>query len=380
MRILHTSDWHLGRSLHRVDLLGAQAAHLDHLVEVVRAEGVDAVVVSGDVYDRALPPLEAVHLLDDALDRLVDAAAAVLVISGNHDSATRLGFGSRRSAKAGLHLRTHPEQLDQPVQLADEHGPVMLYGIPYLEPALVCEPWQVARSHAAVLGAAMRRIRADLDGHPGARSVVAAHAFVVGGQGCDSERDIRVGGVDTAPARIFDGIDYVALGHLHGRQRISPTIRYSGSPLPYSFSEAGHVKGSWLVDLDAGGVRDVTEVPAPVFRRLSVLRGTLDQLLTDPAHAAAEQHICQVTLTDEQRPRDAMQRIRARFPDTVSLAFDSPAHTTKPASHVVAAAAGTDLDLCCSFLRHVREHEESAAERELLGEALEQVRIRYASA
>jgi exonuclease SbcD len=147
VRLLHTSDWHLGRSFHRVGLLDAQAAVLDHLVSVVREERVDAVVVAGDVYDRALPAVDAVELLDDVLDRLVDTGATVVVTSGNHDSAQRLGFGARRSARAGLHLRTRAEGLADPVVVEDRHGPVAMYGLPYLEPALVAGQLGADRSH-----------------------------------------------------------------------------------------------------------------------------------------------------------------------------------------------------------------------------------------
>ncbi|GMA89267.1 hypothetical protein GCM10025868_45170 [Angustibacter aerolatus] len=281
--LLHTSDWHLGRGFHGVGLLAAQQQVLDHLVEVVRAERVDVVVVAGDVYDRALPSVDTVRLLDDAIARLRGAGAQVLLTSGNHDSATRLGFGGAVLEQAGVHLRTHARDLARPVLLDDAHGPVALYGVPYLEPALAAEAVGAsARTHEAVLGAALDAVRTDLAARPGTRSVVAAHAFVVGGEGSDSERDIGVGGVGSVPASVFGGVSYAALGHLHGRQQVGPTARYSGSPLAYSFSEARHTKGSWLVRLGATGVEQVDPVAAPVPRRLAVLRGRLDDLLADP--------------------------------------------------------------------------------------------------
>ena len=255
MRILHTSDWHLGRSFHRVNLLAAQEAFVDHLVDTARAERVDAVVVAGDVYDRAVPPLPAVELFDEALHRLAGIGVPTVMISGNHDSARRLGVGARLMAGSGIHLRTSPGDCAVPVVLRDAHGEVAFYGLPYLEPALVREELGARRAdHAAVLGAAMDRVRADLAAHPaGTRSVVLAHAFVTGGAACDSERDITAGGVAAVPAEVFDGVDYVALGHLHGSQVISDRVRYCGSPLAYSFSEAGHRKSMWLVDLGRSG-------------------------------------------------------------------------------------------------------------------------------
>lgn len=266
MRLLHTSDWHLGRSFHRVGLLEAQAAFLDHLVATVHAHGVDAVLVSGDVYDRAVPPLPAVELFDTALHRLAEAGVPTVMISGNHDSARRLGVGAGLIERAGIHLRTDPAGIGTPVVLTDAHGDVALYGLPYLEPALVREQLGAPKGgHEAVLAAAMDRVRADLAGRAGTRSVVLAHAFVAGGAPSDSERDITVGGVAAVPAGVFDGVDYVALGHLHGSQTLTPRVRYSGSPLAYSFSEADHRKTMWLVDLGAdGAVLTAERVDCPV--------------------------------------------------------------------------------------------------------------------
>src|SRR5690349_24827668 len=178
-------------------MLGAQAAHVDHLLEVVESEQVDLVVVSGDVHDRALPPVDAVELADETFARLAASRASVVVSSGNHDSPARLGFNARLADAAGVHLRTRWQDVGDPVLLEDAHGPVAVYGIPYLEPDAVRSSWRLTeRSHAAALGEAMTRVRADLDGRPGVRSVVLAHAFVAGSpdaaptMASDSERDI----------------------------------------------------------------------------------------------------------------------------------------------------------------------------------------------
>jgi DNA repair protein SbcD/Mre11 len=288
VRILHTSDWHLGRSFHREGMIGHQAAYVDHLLEVVEHERVDLVVVSGDVYDRALPHVDAVRLADEALARLAASRATVVLTSGNHDSAQRLGFSSRLIDAAGVFIRTDAGTVGTPVLLEDAHGRVAVYGIPYLDPDAVREPWGLTvRSHEAALTEAMRRVNADRATR-NARSIVLAHAFVAGGEPSDSERDISVGGVSRVPTGVFDGVDYAALGHLHGRHTLTDTIRYSGSPLAYSFSEASHVKGAWLVDLGADGVERVEYVEAPVPRPLARIRGTLDELLADPALAPHE--------------------------------------------------------------------------------------------
>ncbi|MFF2952499.1 exonuclease SbcCD subunit D [Kitasatospora sp. NPDC057965] len=378
MRLLHTSDWHLGRSFHRESLHDAQRAFLDHLVAVVRDRGVDAVLVAGDVYDRALPGLEAVALFDDVLHRLADLGVPTVFISGNHDSARRLGVGAGLIGRAGVHLRTDPGECAEPVLLADEHGPVAVYGLPYLEPTLVRERFGLARGgHAAVLGAAMDQVRADLAARPaGTRAVVLAHAFVTGGEPSDSERDIAVGGVAAVPAAVFDGVHYAALGHLHGSQTLAPHLRYSGSPLAYSFSEHEHHKSMWLVDLAADGAVAAERVPCPVPRPLARLRGRLEDLLTDEQYTADEQSWVQATLTDPSRPSEPMERLRRRFPHTLQLLFD-PEETTAEASVSYAARVGgrTDLEIAEGFLRHVRPGAEpDADELDWLREGFERVR------
>lgn len=386
MRFLHTSDWHLGRSLHRADLRDAQAAFLDHLVETARAEKVDAVLVAGDVYDRAVPPVDAVALCEDALVRLRRTGARVILISGNHDSARRLGFSSALIDEAGVHLRTMPSALADPVMLDDEHGPVAVYGVPYLEPAMglpgradddgADSPHQPlpARSHAAVLGGAAKLIRADAASRGVARTVVMAHGWVRGGEASDSERDIRVGGVGDVPASTFDGFSYVALGHLHGQQTIAENLRYSGSPLPYSFSEAAHKKGSWLVEVGDGGKTRAERVPAPVYRRLSVLRGRLGELLCSPEYRRYEDDFVSVTLTDTQRPDRAMDRLRVRFPHILTLEFKPEGVTQDCRTYGQKVAGRDDLAIASEFVAHVRNTAPTSAEQQLLAEAFEAAR------
>jgi len=384
MRLLHTSDWHLGRSLHRADLRAAQSAFLDHLVEVARAEKVDAVLVAGDVYDRAVPPVDAVELCEDALLRLHDTGAQLVLISGNHDSARRLGFGSGLLEKAGVHLRTRPGALARPVLLEDAHGPVAVYGVPYLEPDAVRNELpgtgdhDVPRGHAGVLGHAVACIRADADARGVARRVVMAHGWVSGGAASESERDITVGGVGQVPGDVFAGFGYVALGHLHGQQTVAPHLRYSGSPLPYSFSEASHRKGSWLVDLDATGIAHVEQVPAPVHRRLSVLRGRLGDLLAAAAYAPYEDDFVSVTLTDPSRPEGAMDALRARFPHVLVLAFEPEGAGLDDRGYRARTAGRDDLAVAAEFVRHVSNAPPTPGEERLLASAFAAVRTREA--
>jgi DNA repair protein SbcD/Mre11 len=383
MRLLHTSDWHLGRSLHRADLRAAQSAFLDHLVEVARAENVDAVLVAGDIYDRAVPPVDAVELCEDALLRLHDTGAAIVLISGNHDSARRLGFGSGLLEKAGVHLRTRPGALARPVVLTDAHGPVAVYGVPYLEPDAVRSELppagpgdgEVPRGHAGVLGHAVACIGADAEARGIKRRVVMAHGWVTGGTASESERDITVGGVGQVPAELFGGFAYVALGHLHGQQTIAPHLRYSGSPLPYSFSEASHRKGSWLVELDGAGAAHAEQVPAPTHRRLSVLRGRLADLLGSPAYAAYQDDFVSVTLTDPSRPEGAMDALRARFPHVLVLAFEPEGAVPDGRGYRARVAGRDDESIAAEFVRHVSHAPPTAGEKRLLRSAFEAVRV-----
>ncbi|TQJ86543.1 exonuclease SbcCD subunit D [Streptomyces sp. SLBN-31] len=377
MRLLHTSDWHLGRAFHRVNMLGAQAEFIGHLVATVREHGVDAVVVSGDVYDRAVPPLAAVELFDDALHRLADLGVPTVMISGNHDSARRLGVGAGLIGRAGIHLRTEPAACGTPVVLTDSHGDVAFYGLPYLEPALVKDEFGVEKvGHETVLAAAMDRVRADLATRaPGTRSVVLAHAFVTGGEASDSERDITVGGVASVPAGVFEGVDYTALGHLHGCQTITDRVRYSGSPLPYSFSEADHRKTMWLVDLDAEGAVTAERVDCPVPRALARVRGTLEDLLADPRLTPHEEAWVEVTLTDAVRPADPMARLTERFPHTLSLLFDPDRAPDDPdVSYARRLAGRSDHEIAEDFVAHVRGAGPDERERIVLRDAFDAVR------
>lgn len=359
MRILHTSDWHIGRTFHGVDLLADQTRVLDAIAAVVAQRGVDVVVVPGDVYDRSIPSADAVAVCNRGFEAIRAAGAVIVATSGNHDSPVRLGAGAAFAAAGGLHLMTRVSALDVPVVLDDDHGPVAFYGIPYLEPEITRTELGVpqARSHAEILDVAMTKIRADLDerraGAPGLRSVLLAHAFVVGGEATGSERSISVGGVETVSASAFDGVDYVALGHLHSPQTLAENVRYSGSPLPYSFGERSHRKAVWLVDVDAAGLATVERLDLPVVRGLSQLTGTLDELLSDAAFDSAEDHYVSAVLTDALRPVDAMRALQARFPYAVHMEWQRP--EGNPELRYRDRVRGrSDLEIAEGFLTDVR--------------------------
>lgn len=404
MLLLHTSDWHIGRSFHGTGLLESQRAVLDQLVATVRERGVDAVLLAGDVYDRALPPADAVRLLDGTLAEIRAAGAQVVMTSGNHDSAVRLGFGGALMAGSGVHLRTDPDRLAEPVLLEGRDGErAAVYGIPYLEPRHLGQAWGVDPHHTPVMREAVRRVREDLDARradPDAgplASIVLAHLFAAGGAGSEGERDIGegehldgtgqdpealVGTLGQVPVSVFDGLDYVALGHLHGRQTMAEHVRYSGSPLPYSFGEWRQEKGGWLVHVADGAVTGVEAVDWPGGRQLAVLAGPIAELLESAEHAWAEDRWVQVTVTDDERPEKALERLRSRFPHVLVFRHE-PAGGRREQERTYAQAlreAPSDLALTTGFVHHVRERAATEEEAALLDAALSAARGQEARA
>lgn len=375
MRILHTSDWHIGRSFHGHATLDALGGVLDALVAQVAQHEVDVVVLAGDVFDSAAPAPACYSLLTRALSRLSATGAHVIVTSGNHDSAARLGFQAEL-LREGISVLTDPAAVGTPITVADAHGPVHFYGIPYLEPAIVRHRWEGVelRSHAQTLDHAMSLVRADLADR-GGRSVAIAHCFAAGVESTPGlEREIRQGGLYLVPLPVFDGPDYVALGHIHGRQVLSERVRYAGAPLHYGFGEADKPRGSWLVELDADGLSTVDWLALPVPRRLVVLRGTLDELLSDARFAGNEDDWVSAQYTDATPQPDPMRRLQQRFAHcaTVVHAPDAP-HASDALDYAARVrSARDDAELFDAFLAHVRAGEgASETERALIRDVVD---------
>jgi exonuclease SbcD len=390
MRLLHTSDWHLGRWLMTASLVEHQRAFLGWLADLADERSVDAILVSGDVYDRAIPSVDAVRLLEAALVDLV-GVCPVILISGNHDSPTRLGFGGPLLESLAIHLRSSVDDIGRAIEIVGSDGvTVAVYGIPYLEPEVTRGQLGAEKSHEAVLTAAMERVRDDLStrrehatttGAPIPRAVVLSHSFIRGGSVSDSERDVSVGGIADAPATVFHGVDYVALGHLHGPQEIAnpggPLVRYSGSPIAYSFSEESHTKSVAIVDIDAQGHVIVDEVAAPVPRPLTTITGDLGDLLTDARLDEVEDHWIRAVVTDPRRPENAMDRLRSRFANAIELSW--VAHVDgQPVVAIdrrVDPVTATPVEVVVGFIEHVTGQPASEEERRLADEAVERVRI-----
>ncbi len=381
--MLHTSDWHLGRSFHGADILDHQRVFVEWLVDLVADQEIELVVVAGDVYDRAVPSLPAVALWEEAVIGLT-RTCPLLVTSGNHDSPTRLGFAGSLLAQSGLHLRTALDTMADPVLVRGRDGvELAAYGIPYLEPDLHREALGAERSHTAVLDAAMNLIRADLAERDGVRTLVAAHAFITGGGEAvvsDSERDLRVGGVGDAPWSVLDGVDVVALGHLHGAQQLTTgggeiVVTYSGSPLAYSFSEENHRKSVTILEIPPDGPVTVERIEAPVPRPLVSLTGTLAELLEDPRLADCADSWVRVHLTDERRPDNPFDRLHAHLPHLVELTFEQRASHRVEARDPDGRPTSDPLVVAESFIEHVTGGPAQPTDQALLREAIEHVRI-----
>ncbi|GEP48609.1 exonuclease SbcCD subunit D [Microbacterium saccharophilum] len=375
MRILHTSDWHIGRTFHGHSTLDALRGVLEALTQQVRDEKVDVVIVAGDVFDSGAPAAACYTLLSDTLRALADTGAQVIVTSGNHDSAARLGFQAGL-LRDGIHVLTDPAAIGTPITVTDADGPVHFYGIPFLEPALLRHLWPAARSQADVLGHAMDLVRADLAQRGEGRSVAIAHCFAAKVEPTPQlERDIQQGGLDVVPWSCFDGVDYMALGHIHGRQELAPHARYSGAPLHYSFGEGSKPRGSWLVELDATGLAGVTWLELPVPRRLATLRAPLEDILTDARFAAHEEDWVSVEYTDDLPQREPLRRLQARFPHCAKVVHTPAAARERAGGTYVdrVRAARSDRELVDAFLQHVRDGQ-GASEREadLLADVLDE--------
>ena len=389
MRLLHTSDWHLGRNFHGASLLEEQAAALAKIVELAKEGSVDAVLIAGDIYDRAIPPAEAVQLFNETLAQLRETGAAVVAIAGNHDSHVRVSIYDPLLSSFGVTIRGDVRRAHEPVLVSPRQGgaPVAIYPLPYLEPVVDgpelavdadkdASPLAARLRHEDVTRLAVDRIRRDLEGRQDHRSVLVAHTFVFGGESSESERELTIGNVDRVSVEAFAGFDYVALGHLHGSQQLDGArVAYSGTPLPYSFSEQHHTKSVRIVELYTDGNAAVEIVPLGVGRSLCTIEGGIEQLLREPQFARAEEAWVRVLLTDEMLPLQAMARLRGRFPHVAELRHRPPdvLRSTASERNQQVRQATSPLALATAFFTDQQGREASEAEAELLQEALEAV-------
>ena len=332
MKLIHLSDLHLGKRVNEFSMLEDQQYILEEILRIIDSEKPDGVLIAGDVYDKTVPSAEAVTLLDEFLVQLSKRDTQTFLISGNHDSAERLAFGGRLMEQSGLHIARVYNGVLAPLTLRDEYGPVDLYLLPFLRPVQVrrffpeSEIATYTEAMAAVLGAA------DIDKTH--RNVLVTHQFVTGAQTCDSE-ELSVGGTDNVDVSVFDDFDYVALGHIHGPQKIGrETVRYCGTPLKYSFSEVGHKKSVTVVELAEKGSVVIRTVPLVPKRDMSELRGAYNELMLRENYEGKpfRNDYLRITLTDEEDIPNAVNNLRTVYPYIMRLDYDN--RRTRTESHV----------------------------------------------
>lgn len=323
MKLIHLSDLHLGKRVNEFSMLEDQQYILTEILQIIDREKPDGVMIAGDVYDKSVPSAEAVALLDDFLVRLAKRDLQVFLISGNHDSPERMAFGGRLMAQSGVHLAPVYDGKVSPITLTDEYGLVNLYLLPFLKPAHVrrCFPEREILTYTDALAAAIEAMGVN----PAQRNVLVTHQFVTGAARCDSE-EISVGGTDNVDVSVFEPFDYVALGHIHGPQQVGrETVRYCGTPLKYSFSEAKHQKSVTVVELGEKGAVSVRTVPLTPMRDLAELRGTYEELTFRGFYQGTSypRDYVHITLTDEEDIPDAVSKLRIIYPNLMKLDYDN---------------------------------------------------------
>lgn len=357
MRILHTSDWHLGRSFGAVSLSTDQERFCDELVDIVSSEGIDLLVVAGDIYDRAIAPRESIELFRTTMRRIRDTGAVVAAITGNHDGADRVATLGDVADPSGIYLRGGYEGIGGVITHQFHDGPLDIVLLPFLEPHAapdnlgahdahaveqdaICnsDDPEVAlerrrrRTHESVLTDAIALAAPTLSG---GRSLAVAHAFITGGAESDSERQLEVGGTGSVDAELFDGFSYTALGHLHRPQNIGGTnLRYSGTPMAYSFSE-DHAKSLTIIELSADGNATVTEFPLDIGLRVATLRGSMEELLDPTRHPDASQRFVRAIVTDRETVLDARSRLERVYPHVIEVCLEPdgvPVELTGPSA------------------------------------------------
>ncbi len=326
MKLIHLSDLHLGKKVNEFSMQDDQKYILDQILDIIKKEAPDGVLIAGDVYDKSVPGAEATLLFDDFLVKLAALGTQVYIISGNHDSAERLSFGRRLMDVSGVHIAPVYSGKTEPFELKDEFGSVKIWLLPFIKPANVRKAFPDAEieSYTDALRVAVQAMDAD----PAERNVLVTHQFVTGAARSDSE-EINVGGSDNVDASVFDGFDYVALGHIHGPQDIKkeglPRIRYCGSPLKYSFSEADHIKSVTVAELGEKGSVELRTVLLKPLRDMKQIKGSYDQLMSKSFYEAADwlDDYIRVTLTDEDDVPNAVANLRVVYKNLMKLDYDN---------------------------------------------------------
>lgn len=374
MKLIHLSDIHLGKRVNEFSMLEDQAHILKKILAVVDEEKPNGVLIAGDVYDKSVPSTEAVQLFDDFLVRLAERKLPVFIISGNHDSPERLSFANRLIDAAGIHLAPVYNGVVEPITLSDEYGPVNVYMLPFIKPAHVRGffPDTEITSYSDAVAAAIGRMNIDKT----QRNVLITHQFVTGAQRSDSE-ELSVGGTDNIGAEVFCDFDYVALGHIHGPQNMdSGRIRYCGSPLKYSFSEAAQQKSVTVAELKEKGALEIHTVPLIPRRDMVELKGSYQQLTLRESYenTTYQEDYTHITLTDEEDIPDAVAKLRAVYHNLMKLDYDN---TRTRHSAAISGAENVEtrspIDLFAEFYELQNGLPMSAEQTELVASLIEKI-------
>lgn len=354
MKFAHISDLHLGKRLFERSFLEEdQPFILKQICGILRDEKPDAVLIAGDIYDKSAPSAEAVRLFDDFLSKLSADGQTVFVISGNHDSAARVAYGGRIMARSGVHVSASSYDGNiHPVTLTDAHGPVDIYLLPFIKPIHVSSmfPEEKIESYTDALRIAIERMNVDTS----RRNVLVAHQFVTGATRSDSE-DVSVGGLDNVDASVFTAFSYVALGHIHRPQNIgSPRLRYSGTPLKYSFSEEKDEKSITIVELNAMGKVSIRTVSLKPLRDMRTIRDKYDELMKRENYTGTKTNdYLRVILTDELDVPDAMRKLKSVYPNILRLDYDNTrTRSSAPIDVAPETETKTPLELIEDFYEH----------------------------
>ncbi len=327
MKFIHLSDLHLGKKVNEFSIIEDQEYILKEILTIIGDEAPDGILIAGDVYDRTVPSEEAMELWDDFLTSLAEKKVPVFVISGNHDSAIRLSDHSTLVKQAGIHLSPKYDGTVSHYQMEDAFGPVHIYMLPFIKPAVVREAFRdklPKEEEIKDYTDACRVAIAHMNVNTKERNILIAHQMIIGSARCDSE-EVSVGGLDGVDVKVFDDFDYVALGHLHGKQKVGrDTVRYAGSPLKYSFSEKDHVKSVTVVELGDKGSVSIRERILTPKRDLREIRGTYDELMTKTNYEGTNtEDYIHAVLTDENDVIDAIARMRVVYPNLMKLSYDN---------------------------------------------------------
>lgn len=377
MRFLHTADLHIGKRVNEFSMLEDQEYILRRILEIADREQVDGVLIAGDVYDKQIPPAEAVRLFDWFLTKLNSRGLPVFVISGNHDSVERLSFGARIMGESGVHLTQSYEGTLSPVRLEDEYGPLNLWLLPFLKPAMVKRffPEQEIETYQDALSAVIGGMELDTS----QRNLLVAHQFVTGTvlSGSEEAAEVFVGGVENVDASVFEPFDYVALGHIHRAQAAGAEhIRYSGTPLKYSFSEIGHSKSVTIVELKEKGELQIRQEPLTPLRQMRELRGRYEDLvLRENYQGTALEDYLHVILTDENDIPDVIGRLRSIYPNIMKIDYDNArTRASQALMQETAEKEQSPMELLAAFFLQQNQQELSGAQRDCARELMEQVR------